>query len=95
MRVRWTRQAEGDREDILAYIAADNVHAAIAMDELFGAAAARLIDFPLLGKRGRIAGTRELIPHESYRMVYEVDDAAQTVWVLALLHTARQWPPAR
>jgi len=95
VRVRWTRQAEQDRADIMSYIAADNVRAAIAMDELFGSAASRLADFPLLGKPGRIAGTRELIAHESYRLIYEVDDAEKTVWVLALVHTARQWPPVR
>ena len=52
MKVRWTTQAEQDRADILAYIAADNVRAAVAMDELFGSAAARLADFPRLGKPG-------------------------------------------
>ncbi len=30
MKVRWTTQAEQDRADILAYIAADNVRAAVA-----------------------------------------------------------------
>ena len=94
MKVRWTSQAEQDRSDIMAYIAADNVRAAITMDELFGSAATRLAEFPLLGKPGQIAGTRELIAHESYRLIYEVDEAEKTVWVLALVHTARQWPPA-
>jgi toxin ParE1/3/4 len=46
---------------------------------------------PKLGKSGKIHGTRELIPHESYRLVYEIEQ--QTVWVLTLVHTARQWPP--
>jgi hypothetical protein len=32
-----------------------------------------------------------LIPHESHRMVYEIRD--DTVWILALIHTARLWPP--
>lgn len=41
----------------------------------------------------QIAGTRELIPHESYRLVYEVQ--ADAVWILALVHTARLWPPTR
>ena len=95
MKVRWTNQAELDRVDILAYIAGDNVRAAIAIDELFGSTAARLADFPLLGKPGQIAGTRELIAHESYRLIYEVTEADDTVWVLALVHTARQWPPGR
>jgi toxin ParE1/3/4 len=95
VKVRWTSQAEQDRLDIMTYIAADNVRAAIAIDELFGEAASRLGDFPMIGKPGLVAGTRELIAHESYRLIYEVDEPADTVWVLALVHTARQWPPAR
>lgn len=95
MKVRWTSQAEQDRADIMTHIAADNVHAAIAMDELLGSAAARLADFPMLGKAGQIAGTRELIAHESYRMIYELAEAEETVWVLALVHTVRQWPARR
>jgi plasmid stabilization system protein ParE len=46
-----------------------------------------------MGRPGQIPGTRELIPHESYRVVYEVQ--ADTVWILALVHTARLWPPFR
>lgn len=46
-----------------------------------------------MGRPGQIPGTRELIPHESYRLVYEV--LADTVWILALVHTARPWPPTR
>ncbi len=63
------------------------------MDALFSDAATRLADHPKLGKSGKIPGTRELIPHESYRLVYEID--GETVWLLALVHTARQWPPVR
>ncbi len=51
----------------------------------------RLAEFPRSGVDGLVAGTRKLIPHSSYRLVYEV--RAQTVWILALVHTARQWPP--
>lgn len=83
--------AERDRADAIAFIAADNPHAALAMDQVFSEAAARLADFPLLGHVGKVPGTRELIPHRNYRMVYEVDD--DVVWILALVHTARQWPP--
>ena len=60
------------------------------MDELFSDAAARLIAHPKLGRPGTIHGTRELIPHESYRLVYEI--SGETVWILTLVHTARQWP---
>jgi len=93
VRVVWTPEAEQDRADIWDYIAADNAAAAARMDLLFSDAAARLVDFPKLGRTGRIPGTRELIPHESYRLVYEVE--GETLWVLALVHTARRWPPTK
>ena len=93
MKVIWTPEAEQDRDDIWLHIAADNLRAAARLDELFSDAAARLADHPKLGRPGKIPGTRELIPHESYRLVYEID--GETVWVLTLVHTARQWPAAR
>lgn len=75
------------------YISADNPRAAARMDALFSDAAARLAVHPMLGRPGKIPGTRELIPHESYRLVYEIE--GETAWMLALVHTARQWPPVR
>jgi addiction module RelE/StbE family toxin len=93
VKVIWTPEAEQDRADIWDYIAADNPHAAARMDELFSDAAARLAEHPKLGKPGNISGTREQVPHESYRLVYEIE--LETVWVLALVHTARLWPPVR
>ncbi len=91
MKVCWLTAATQDRRDILAYIREDNPRAAARMDQVFSDAAAMLADQPRAGKAGQISGTRELIPHESYRLIYEIDD--ETVWVLALVHTARQWPP--
>ena len=93
MRVFWTAAAQQDRADIFDHISLDNPLAALRMDELFADAVARLAEFPLMGRGGKIAGTRELIPHPSYRLVYEVVD--QAVWILALVHTARLWPPRR
>lgn len=93
MRVLWTLAAEQDRADIIDFIAPDNPLAAVRMDELFGAAVSRLAEHPLMGRPGQIPGTRELIPHESYRLVYEVQ--VDTAWMLALVHTVRLWPPTR
>nr|WP_315192422.1 type II toxin-antitoxin system RelE/ParE family toxin [uncultured Albidiferax sp.] len=93
MRVVWTPEALQDRSDIWDYIGADNPRAAARMDALFSDAAARLGDHPKLGKPGKIQGTRELVVHESYRLVYEIN--GETVWVLTLVHTARQWPFVR
>lgn len=93
MKARWALSAEQDRIDITDFIARDDPLAAIEMDELFASVARRLGEHPLNGRLGQVAGTREFVPHESYRMVYEVRD--DTVWILALVHTARMWPPRR
>jgi len=93
VKVVWTPEAEQDRDDIWLHIAVDNIQSAVRLDELFSDAAARLADHPKLGRPGKIPGTRELIPHESYRLVYEID--GEFVWVLTLVHTARNWPTTR
>jgi toxin ParE1/3/4 len=90
MRVFWASSAEQDRVEIFEFIARDNPIAAVRVDELFGRSAARLAEQPLLGLPGVVAGTRELIVHEIYRLVYEVD--GDVVWILTLVHTAQLWP---
>lgn len=90
MIVFWAPEAEQDRADIMDYIAADNPAAAIRMDQLFEDAATTLADHPFMGHRGTLPDTRELIPHPSYRLVYTINQ--DTIWVLALIHTARIWP---
>jgi toxin ParE1/3/4 len=91
MKVIWAEEAVLDREAVWDYIARDNPVAASRMDELFTHAAEMLSLNPKIGLVGKIPGTRELLPHPSYRLVYEVE--AEAVWILALVHTSRLWPP--
>ena len=88
----WTPEAIDDREQIYSYIEADKPLAALALDELFDEQAALLIAHPYIGKPGRVAGTRELVVHKSYLLVYDLHEGA--LRILRLLHVARQWPPA-
>ena len=64
--------------------------AALALDELFSAKLARLVDHPELGRAGRLAGTRELVVHKNYVVIYDLTDAE--VRVLRRLHSTRRWP---
>ena len=93
MKVRWTASARLDRLAIADHIAADSPRAAVRMDILFAEAAESLARFPRMGRVGKVPGTREIFPHENYRLVYDVED--DTVWILTLVHTSRQWPPKR
>lgn len=91
MIVVWTPEAQQDRADIWDFIAVDNPLAAVRMDELFSDAAASLKEQPRMGRRGIVPGTLELIPHENYRLVYEIE--GDRVWILSLVRTARRWSP--
>ena len=93
MQLFWTPEATQDRDEIYDYIEADNPAAALALDELFSEKAGRLVDHPGLGRPGRVAGTRELVAHRNYILVYDL--AGDLVRVLRGLHAARQWPPGR
>jgi len=73
------------------YIAADNPAAAEKISSLFDRYLDRVARFPLSAREGLVPNSRELIPHPSYRIVYEI--RGDTIWVAALFHTSRQWPP--
>ncbi len=89
----WTRPAGIDRREIREYIAQDNPAAALALDELFSEKSGRLVDHPGIGRPGRVAGTRELVAHQNYIIIYDV--AGDVVRILRVLHAARRWPPSK
>ena len=90
MRLVWTRLANADRQKIREYIAQDTPAAALALDELFSEKTKRLVDHPNLGRPGRVAGTRELIAHQNYILVYDI--VGDQVRLLRVLHASRQYP---
>jgi toxin ParE1/3/4 len=91
MNLFWTRPARVDRREIFEFIAADNLRAACKMDMIFAEKAAILTRFPELGRPGRVPGTRELLAHRHYFLIYRIRE--DEVQILRLLHTSRQWPP--
>ena len=90
MEIFWSEPAEKDVSAIVAYIARDNVAAALELDDLLRNAADSLAAFPEKGKPGRVPGTRELVAHKNYIIVYTV--FASAVYTVAVAHAARQWP---
>lgn len=87
----WTPEAIQDREDIYNYIELENPLAALTLDELFSDKAALLVDHPDSVRPGRTSGTRELVVHTRYMLVYEI--VGKQVRMLNVVHTARHWPP--
>ena len=93
MRLVWARPASTDRKEIPEYIAQDSPAAAQALDELISEKTDRLTDHPGLGRPGCVIGTRELVVHQNYILIY--DTAGDLVRVLRVQHADRQVQPAR
>lgn len=91
MRLIWTSHARDNLREIVSYIWNDNPPAARKIKARIEGLATRVARHPFMGRPGAIAGTREAVPHPSYRIVYQIDE--NTIFILAVIHTARQWPP--
>lgn len=87
---RWTDEARQDLAAIVAYIASDNPDAALALLDLIENRADRLPDMPLAHRRGRLPGTREMVLHPNYILIYSL--TAEGITILRVLHSARNWP---
>jgi toxin ParE1/3/4 len=90
MRLVWKRLALEDREQIMNHIAQDNPQAALDFDELFEQKVDILIDHPEMYRAGRKRGTREMVVHPHYLVIYRVKN--EIVEVLRVKHTGQQWP---
>ena len=90
MKLLWTRSAAQDRKEIRSYIAESNPSAALSLDLLISEKAGYLVDHPELGRSGRVSGTRELVVHRSYLLVYDTRDG--WVRILRVLHTKIEYP---
>jgi toxin ParE1/3/4 len=77
----------------LDYIAEDNPSAAARIDEAIEHQTDMLAQHPLMGREGRVKGTRELVISRSpFIAVYRVK--GKRIEILRILHGAQQWPKA-
>jgi toxin ParE1/3/4 len=92
LNVSFTPAAEADLDAIYDYLAEHDDQTAAKVIARILQAIAYLESFPLLGRPGRIAGTRELsIVCLAYYAVYRIVDATQ-LDVIAIMHERQQYP---
>lgn len=91
MEIVWRAAALNDLEAIREFIGADNPQAAARVPSAIQAAVDRRAQFPMVGRQGRVEGTRELIvPNTPYIVAYRIFE--NQIRILAVIHTARRWP---
>lgn len=95
--IRWNAKALDELDAIAGYIAQFNASAAEGLQDLaeglqdlIEASVLPLSEHPYLYRLGRVAGTRELVVHPNYIVVYRV--MTDQVEIVGVLHAAREYP---
>jgi plasmid stabilization system protein ParE len=88
--IRWSAAALDDLEELVGYIAHFDVGAAQALQDRIESVILPLSTHPYLYRPGRVAGTRELVAHPNYIVVYSVlNDAIE---IRNVLHSRQRYP---
>jgi toxin ParE1/3/4 len=86
----WRAEARNDLASIVRYIANHNPSAARRMKSVIEAAVLPLSEHPFIYRPGRVPGTRELVAHPNYVVVYRV--TSNQVEIINVLHARQQYP---
>jgi plasmid stabilization system protein ParE len=91
MKIRLTPRASQQLLSAYDYLQATSSSAAASqMNRIFDSIDL-LERFPLAGRKGRIAGTREMVaPQTPFIVAYTI--VGKEVQILAVLHAAQRWP---
>lgn len=90
----WTEQATRQLDQVQEFIALSN-SPEVSLNVVFQilASVEQLTRFPMLGRTGRVPGSRELIiPNTPFIAAYTLNE--DRVVVLAVYHISQQWPEA-
>ena len=86
----WRASAREDLAAILRYVAARNPRAARDLRQVIEDAVQPLSEHPYLFRSGRMPGTRELVAHPNYVIVYRI--TVDRVEIVNVLHARQQYP---
>ena len=89
-RLVWRESARAEFTHIVRYIAERNPSAAARIRRLIEDAVLPLPKHPLMARAGRVPGTRELVAHPNYIVVYRVTENA--IEIVNVLHARQQYP---
>lgn len=89
MRVDWSDEALEALWEIIDYIDTRNPNAAAALHNDIEQATQLLPLQPYMHRPGRVIGTREIIVHPNYLVIYRVLDHIE---ILNILHARQEYP---
>nr|WP_015647661.1 type II toxin-antitoxin system RelE/ParE family toxin [Pseudomonas sp. GLE121]AGL12831.1 toxin of toxin-antitoxin module [Pseudomonas sp. GLE121] len=88
--VVWLDDAITDLTTVITFVASENPSAARRLKTRLEAAPLPLTEHPYLYPLGRVPGTRELVAHPNYIIVYRV--SSERIEVVNVLHARQEYP---
>jgi toxin ParE1/3/4 len=88
--VWWQNAARDDLRRLISHIAQSNPDAAEAMRQRIETAIQPVSRHLFLGRAGRIEGTRELVVHPNYIVIYRVH--VDGIEITNVIHARRRYP---
>jgi toxin ParE1/3/4 len=88
--IRWNAAALDRFDELIAHIAQFNPPAAEALRDRIETSVLPLSDHPYLFRQGRVPGTREVVAHPNYIVVYRV--LGDCIEITNMLHARQQYP---
>jgi toxin ParE1/3/4 len=88
--ITWRPSARKSLAKIIRYIAERNLPAARAMRQRIEEAVLPTSEHPYLYRAGRVPGTREIVAHPNYIVVYRV--LSDSIEVVDVVHSRQQFP---
>ena len=86
----WSTKALDDLDGIAAFIAARDGRAALRLQGRIEQSVEPTALHPYMFRTGRVDGTREIVAHPNYIVVYRV--VADMILVTAVVHSRQQYP---
>lgn len=87
-KIEWRPRAEDDLLELVDYIGQDSLTTALHFAQMIQEKVGLIASFPEAHRRGRVRGTRELVLHPNYILVYRVKP--KVVEIVRLLHAAQR-----
>ncbi|WLH91416.1 type II toxin-antitoxin system RelE/ParE family toxin [Pseudomonas sp. FP453] len=89
MLIEWVPAARVELRQIIDYLSHRNPVAALEIKRSIEASVLALSRRPHLYRPGRVLGTREMVVHPNYLVVYKVTD---NIRILSVLHARQRYP---
>jgi toxin ParE1/3/4 len=90
MLIEWSPKSLQDLDRIFAYIAQRSERSALNIIDQIERSTLPVAQFPYMFRSGRIEGTREIVAHPNYIVIYRVLN--DRVRVVGVVHSAQEYP---